>query len=501
MPAVATGIGAAWGGISALWGTVIVGSVTVGSLATTVALTGGSYLIQKAMAKKARQSGMNSEMDKQTVQQALPNARLVYGRALVSGPLFFFERRGNWLYQGIVLANHEIAAVDEIRMGDKTVTFDGSGAATSTPFFDGATRYLYASVRLGTDDQAIDPILAADFPELPATFRQRGRATAVLKMYQPLSIGTELNRSLYGNSGQPAPLFLVSGAKVFDPRDPGQSASNKSTWKWSENPSLILADYLTRPSVDGCGGFSWSQISMSTIMEAAHRDDDLIPLKAGGTEKRYTLNGTVTLDGTAWSEVASRLLTSNMGQLVTSGGEFKIYSGVARAPCWTLNDNSARGTINARLRQAQNELVNIVTTSFVSSERGDQVQEGPILRREDFIAADGAELPLSIELPFTRTHTTAQRIARATMLQARAARSMSRTEDHAALLLDAADVVNVESSFVGLAEGTYSISSIMTSDNPLEFSVELSGYDPQQFDWSPATDEQDFTINPVSTEE
>lgn len=496
MPPVAAAGAAAYASFSAFLATTIVGSITVGSVLATAALSGASYALQRAAAKKASR-GIPSEINKQVVKQALPQARVIYGRALVAGPLFFLERRGDWLYMGITLANHEIDAVEQVRMGERRVSFDSSGAATSVPYNDGATIYLYRSIRLGSDTQAIDPILAADFPELPASFRQRGRATIVLKMYQPLTIPNDLNRLLYGNAGQPAPLFQVRGKKVYDPRDASQSSADPSTWKWSNSPSLCAADFQTMPRLKGGGGTAWSKIDMDALRKAADDDMQPVPLKNGGTEPRYTCNGVVDLDGTAPSEVIQRILTASLGHRVTSNGKYVFLSGVPRDPVWTLNDHSARGSMTAVLQPALSDVVNVVKTTFVSLDREYQLVEGPELRNAAYIAADGAEMPLSVELPFTTSHATAQRIANYLMEDSRNGKRVARSEDLAALLLDAADVVELETGVIAAAAGRYIVEQVSVADMPLEFQVSLKGYDPGAYLWNPATQEQDFTIAPA----
>jgi hypothetical protein len=496
MPAVAAGA-SIYAGISTFLATTVVGSVTVGSLLATTALTGASYALQRASAKKAARGsgGVDNSIDKQVVKQSLPPARLIYGRALVGGALFLVEREGNYLYYGLLIADHEIDAIEQVRMGDRTVSLAGT-SATSIPYYDGTNTYLFVSVGLGTDAQLIDPILAADFPTLPTTFRQRGVARVVLKMYQPLTISADLNRLLYGNAGQPAPLFLVRGKKVFDPADPSQTEGVPATYKWSDSNSLCAADVTTLPRKRGGGGAAWSEIDLEALALAASHDRTPVPLKSGGTELRYTCNGVVDLTGTPPGEIVQSILTGNHGARVTSNGKFVFLSGVPRVPVWTLNDHSARGSMNAVLETSLSDVVNIVRTTFVSLDRSYQLVEGPELRNDTFITEDGAEMPFSLELPFTTSHSTAQRLANIMMLESRQGRRVSRNEDLAAILLDAGDVVNLESNVLTAANGQYVVEHVGVADTPMEFSVSLRGYSPAIYDWTPATQEQDFAIAP-----
>ena len=76
------------------------------------------------------------------------------------------------------------------------------------------------SFRNGTRTQAIDPILAAQFPELGAGFRQRGVATLVVEA----DWGADLDeyQLLWGSLGRPNPTLILRGVPVYDPRDPTQ---------------------------------------------------------------------------------------------------------------------------------------------------------------------------------------------------------------------------------------------------------------------------------------
>lgn len=76
--------------------TPIIGGLTIGSVVTTVALSGASYAINKALAPKVKGSGLD-EGQKSTIQQAVPSQRLIYGKSLVGGPIFFYECKPHYL--------------------------------------------------------------------------------------------------------------------------------------------------------------------------------------------------------------------------------------------------------------------------------------------------------------------------------------------------------------------------------------------------------------------
>lgn len=487
MPPLA-GVGAA---ISLAFATPVIGGITVGSIVATAALSGASYLLNAALAPSVKAQA--DEGQKLTVQQAVPSQRLIYGRALVGGPLFFYECKPPFLYLGVVLASHEIDSVEQVRIGDVAAVLDANGNAINSKFNTGTESLLQVSIRTGTASQAIDPILAADFPELPSTFRQRGHATAVLKLDYA---GTPATHEKYWGTGSPKPYFLVKGMKVYDPRKPTHSVSDPTTWEWSDNASLCLAHYLT--FAKGCNR-PWSQIDIPSLIAAANADDQQVQLLSGAYESRYSINGVVDTQ-TEPAQVVLDMLTANLGRLIWRDGKYVILSGVPRESVWTLNDHSARGAMDVRYSRPRRELVNTVRTVFTSPEREYQTANGPVIQNTDYVTADGEEHEISITLPFTATHTRAQRIAKATMERARLGKLVIRRESIEALRLSAADIIKIESGFLPSAGMVAELNALKLSPDTLECEIEAEEYSASIYDWTAAVDEQAFQIAPATLE-
>ena len=146
---------------------------------------------------------------------------------------------------------------------------DGSGLPTGAPWNDGVDTFLKVSFRSGEDDQAIDPIIAARFPSESIEFRQRGVCTCVIEM--KFGTDAEHHAELWGAAGIPDVKFRVRGRKVYDPRDLSQDADDPTTWLWSDNASLIEADWLRHEL-----GFSVPsvEIDWDTVIESADIDDE-----------------------------------------------------------------------------------------------------------------------------------------------------------------------------------------------------------------------------------
>jgi hypothetical protein len=478
--------------VTPILGTTIFGSITVGGLLATVALSGASYLLNAALAPKLKGGGGSLGADqglKILSRDPVPAGRLIMGRALVGGALFFLEVKPPYLYYGVVIASHEIDAVEEIRLGGRNVFPDQNGFATAGPYADATQSYAQFSVRLGTAAQAIDPILAADFPELPSTFRQRGHATVVCKLDYG---GTAANHEIVWGSSQPSPLFLVRGAKIFDPRRPAHLTTDPATWEWTDNASLVQAWWLTHKNG---GKRDWAQIDLDSLKTAASNDDQAVGLKAGGSEKRWTANGVVLLTEEPF-DVLTNLMTANLGMLVWRDGKYSFVSGGPRFPTWTLNDDAARGDLQLRYDRPRRDLVNTVDTVFTAPDREYQLSNGPTISDAAYIAADGEEHRITTRLPFTASHTRAQRIARVLLESARRGRLVSAPYSIDALRLSASDIINLESGAAFGAAGIYRLMGLKLTEN-FEWEVTAEQWDNDVWRWTPAIDERDFTLEPA----
>lgn len=76
-------------------------------------------------------------------------------------------------------------------------------------------------------------------------------------------------------------VAYIKGRKVFDPRDHAQQNDLPSTWKWSDNAALCLADFL--------GNFQYGyrrRVLQESVITVADINDELLD----GTERRRTLN-------------------------------------------------------------------------------------------------------------------------------------------------------------------------------------------------------------------
>jgi hypothetical protein len=239
----------------------------------------------------------------QTFRQTITEHQIVFGRCRTSGPVVFLHsttddegRADGFLHVVVVLAAHRVRAIGEVFL---------NGTASTDAKFAGLLRIDRA---LGDPGQAANANLVADTGgQWTAAHRGQGRAY--------LAVRLKLRPEAFP-SGAPSLSAIVEGADtILDPRT--------GTIGWSDNPALCLAWYLTSPF-----GWraAWADIDLPALMAAANICDEIMGRRDGTAERRYTINGTLSLaeDKIAITE---KLVAAMAGALVVSGGWSFIHAG------------------------------------------------------------------------------------------------------------------------------------------------------------------------------
>lgn len=477
------------------------------ALITTGLALGANLLASSILSRQAAvPAGNNSPDVRASIRQAVPAQRVIYGQTKVGGAVFFLEVKPPWMYIGLLLSSREVSEIVSVYCGDTLVTFRDDRGAATVPYFNGENTRLYRSVRLGTPNQTRDPIIGADFPDIPTTFRQRGISTVVFKCHYGADQDEYIR--LWGNVQIPNFLMEVKGAKVYDPRDPTQimfsDPNDKAevdaamaTWKWSNTAALVQSDYLIQPYG---GRIIPSRVRWDKIAEAADYDETLVGLKGGGFQKRYTIDGMITKNQSR-IDMLGAMLTANRGFVTQSEGRVWITSAKPRTPVLSVHDGMLAGGFQYRDAAPKKSLINRVRTRFVAPDREYQTIDGPIRNDDAYLAADGEVLEQTIELPFTNDHRKAQRLGKAYMDQSRLGKTLSLTLtlDHLAKAkeegIEAGSVIRVWSEIFPQINGLYQVQTAGWAEDFSTLQVALAQYDPAvETSWNPETDEQPFVI-------
>ncbi|MCG8004704.1 MAG: phage tail protein [Candidatus Thiodiazotropha lotti] len=190
----------------------------------------------------------------------------------------------------------EVEAIDGLYLSD------GSTVPTSVI----ATHYT------GSLTQGVDPTLAAAIPGWSNALVATVRGHQVGLAYTVVSIGAA------SDMGVPQFIAQIRGRKLYDPREAGHLLNDSSTWTYSTNPALALAD-LESSSLYGRGkALDWSSVSA-----VADDCDELVQ----ATEARRTIN----------------LLLERQSQVDTWIDALSVYAG-----CFVVNEGGVTKLVSNR---------------------------------------------------------------------------------------------------------------------------------------------------------
>lgn len=129
------------------------------------------------------------------------------------------------------------------------------------------------------------------------------------------------------------------------------------------------------------------------------------------SEKRYTCNGSFTLDQKP-ADIMKKMLTACVGRLVWSQGQYSIFPAAYNYPVGTLTESDLRDDISILPAPSRQQRFNTVRGTFVSPAQYWQQVDFPYQQNATQYAADQSfEICQTLELPYTISASTAQRLA------------------------------------------------------------------------------------------
>jgi len=328
-----------------------------------------------------------------TSRQAAGSWRVIYGQTRVGGIITFLQGSTDNQYLHIVLtlSGHVLQEITTVYFNDKALTLDGNGNVTAPAQYVGFVRIKKS---LGDETSQPFPNLVSESNGLwTDAHRQNGRGKVYVRL---------LFNSNAFPQGVPNVTALVRGRKVFDPRS--------DTTYYTPNAALCLADYLTNTDF-GCGMVYATEIDDAALIAAANTCDESVTILAG-TEARYTCNGAFVTDESP-EQILPRLLTAMAGRIAYIAGQWKIYAGAYVTPTLTLDQNDLAGPIKIIPRLSKRDLFNRVRGVYIDPNRLYQETDFPPIINSTYLSQDNNEqLWMEMNLPFTQSAPTAQRIAK-----------------------------------------------------------------------------------------
>lgn len=456
----------------------LAGSLTIFGLSP--ALSGALISVGRAVLYSAASAALNrpprlsAQEVQATIAQPLGPRVRGYGAFLLGGTRAFWEAKNGNLYQ-IVAAHHgPITEVLDWWVDGEVVTLDGGGNTTT-----GAGAGAIAIDAILTGDGGDYSVVRTEFPDLWTTdHRLEGIATYLTVFNGPSP--QNLSR-VFPRAQQTLVQLEARLSPVIDPRT--------DVLGFSDLTGPCALDYLT-----DADGYRIATASIDVASFAAFTElcDEDVPMKAGGTQKRYRIGGHYTLED-APKDVMARILATADAQLyMTAEGKVGIMGGRWVEPDVTLG---GQDILAYSLQDGFDEFTdfNILKGNFTSADHRYQETECAELVDEVSLLTQPQRVETHV-VPMCPHHAQMQRLMRAyratrqrqwtgsivTNLVGMKARFPSGTGRHVIRLV--IDDLEIDQTFEVLSH-SYSVAdrictiTVASLENP--------------YLWTPATDEGD----------
>lgn len=433
----------------------LVAATTLDWVATYAVIQAGASFVSGAVLRGALAGGAEdapsspsftaqAQARTHVIRSSVANRQIVYGRAMVSGPLVFAAASADnqTLHLVIAIAGHEIDAVEAIYFNDEAIgTRDADGNVTDGTY----SGYARVIPHLGATDQAADAALVA--AGVDWTTEHRGRGVAYL--YCRLS----WSRDVYPR-GIPNIKALVRGKKLFDPRDDSTA--------WSDNWALACRDYLAYSGGLAC---DTDEIDDTAAGAAANIADEAVTLADASTEARYTCNGVLDTGATPKSNMLA-LLSGGAGTLTWPGGLYTLHAGAYTAPDVALDEDDLRGAIRVRARVGRQDLYNAVKGTYVAPDQSWQPVDFPAITNATYATQDGGEtIWRDVAYPVTTSSATAQRLAKIALEKSRQGMTVEAPCKLTAFKVAVWDTVQLSIDHLGWADKEFKVTSWKLNEN------------------------------------
>lgn len=457
-------------GTGALAGMHVAVQFAVMTFATTLISAGIGMMTSKGIEANSANFGT-----KITSRNNLQARQIIYGETRCAGTITMMRTTGtdnNKLSMYVVFAGHEVEGFTGLYINDKLVTTTSSTSSgagtdnkiylvTSSDFVNTDNDHDFGSGRLirftfhDGSQTSRDTLANSSHGStvIDSNFVLQGCAY----MYIEMIYDTEKLPQL------PNINMKIKGKKVYDPRT--------TSVAWSDNPALCIRDYLSDTNYGlKCTSDELNDTSNAGGFQSAANTCEQSVTLGGVTEERYTANGftNFSADGTG---IVEGLLSAMGGKLTFTNGKFNVFVGAAQTPSLTITDDDLLSAVSVSRNTQANELFNCAKSVFVD-------------KNNNFVATDSPELTSStggtaylnidtpsgestanykkrmeIQLPYTNTVTTAERLTKIALQHQRQTEQLSLLTTTQFLRLQPADWVYVTNERLGYSGKTFEVVS------------------------------------------
>jgi len=458
---------------------------------TQLAITAGLSL---AAQRLAQASTPDIETAKASLKQTIPPRIHGYGYRRLGGSFLLWEAKNNYAYDVVAVHHGRIASVDEIWLHDKKLNFVGGGVggwvAKSAEYGGGDSDLIHVEYRLGAATET-------PYGAIVSALSSGGTWTSACRGDGIATLGADYHHAKKENLLKDFPnggllQWSMVGwlSPVWDPRDPGQSRTDPSTWTATGNLARQILDFCWNAP----GGMRMDYEAeieplLAGWIEEMDICDEAIPLKDGGTEPRYHGGGFHALAADP-QDFLDKMLAACDGRLCRDEfGVWRLWVGKVRIPTVYLTDEDI-ADYDIQGDASAFDVVNEIAPTFVSAAHGWTMVEATPWRVTEDVTARGQPFSTPMPLDCVDSASHARRLAKREALRQLAETrgtlvgrlSAARAMGQRWIGLDLADL-GYEAAVVEIQKGART--SFARSAVDLPFSLVDFAVD----DWDPDTEE------------
>ena len=406
-------------------------------------------------------------VNKQSNNASIP---VVYGERLIGGTRVFIETSGTdneFLYVALVLSEGEINSIEQIRVDDKVVTFDGaltdntqrSVASSDSNFYKDSVSYITIEPHFGTDGQSSSSLLST-LSSWGSNHKLSGICYLALKF--------KWNADVFG--GIPQVQAKIKGKKVVT------LAANLSeqTASFSTNPAFCLLDYLRNERYGK--GIATSDIDLQSFYDASQVCvTQVTPFSGASTINIFDTNAVIDTSRKVIDNVRD-ILRGCRGYLPYVQGKYRLVIETTGSASVSLGEDDIIGGY-ALASPTKNSKYNRVIATFINPDRNFQADQVTFPPTDDsslpssdqhatMKTADGGFL-LEGKFDF-KTITSpyqAEEMSEIILRRSRESLGLNITAGFKAYELHIGDIVNITLSSLGFSSKAFRVLSMVFNED------------------------------------
>ena len=428
------------------------------------------------------------------------NIPVIYGERLVGGTRVFVETSGTdntYLYVAIVLCEGEINSIEEIRVNEEVVTFDGAlsdnvqrnVASSDSTFYKAdpneengsAESTIIVEPHFGTDGQSASSLLS--------TLSNWG-SNHKLSGLCYLAFRFKWNQDVY--SGIPKIQAKIKGKKVVA----YNSSLVAQTPAFTTNPAWCLLDYLTNSRYGK--GLTTNEINLQSFYTASQVCETQVTPYNGSSDINIFDTNAVIDTSKKLLENVRELLKGCRGYLPYTAGKYSLIIETIGSASITITEDDIIGGYSLQT-PAKNETYNRVIVSYVNPDRNYQVDEVqfppiddsglPTADKHATMKTDDGGFLLEGRFEFGKVITNtyqAEEMAEVILRRTRDSLRLSINVSFSAYDLAIGDIVNITHSSIGFSAKPFRVLAIKFNPD-FTLGLDLVEHQNSHYTWATKT--------------